>query len=158
MSALAASSEYLGGSTMPRISHITKINQASNFRICPADPRRHVSYNANVARRGIPKGQIRWYLREWMAVAGMGQRGGQTKMRELTGWSMATMSQLYNDQQDYSPKILEEAAAALNVEPFELLIPPERAMALRRLRESAAQIVRTEPEASPEPTKTSAAG
>jgi hypothetical protein len=101
---------------------------------------------------------VRWYLREWMAVAGMGQRGGQTKMRELTGWSMATMSQLYNDQQDYSPKILEEAAAALSIEPFELLIPPERAMALRRLRETAAQIVQAEPEAAAKSEKKAATG
>jgi len=65
-------------------------------------------------------------------------------MMELTGWSKATMSQLFNGTQDYSPKILTEAAKALNVEPFELLMPPERAMSLRRMRESAISIAAEE--------------
>lgn len=97
-----------------------------------------------MARRGVPKSQLRWYLREWMETAGLGRRGGQARMMELTGWSKATMSQLYTGRQDYNPKLLEEAAQALKAEPFELLIHPERAMALRRLRETAAAIVRDE--------------
>ena len=55
------------------------------------------------------------------------------------------MSQLYNGTQDYSPDIIEAAAVALHAEPFELLLPPERAMAIRSLRESAVTIVKTEP-------------
>lgn len=62
-------------------------------------------------------------------------------MCELTGWNKATCSQLYNNVQDYSPKIVNEAAKALNVEPWELLMTPERAMALRRIRASAEEIV-----------------
>ena len=65
----------------------------------------------------------------------------QRDMIERCDWSKATASQIYNGVQDYSPKIVAEAAAALNVEPFELLMPPERAMALRRLQASAEQIV-----------------
>lgn len=87
---------------------------------------------------------MKWFLREWMAATGFGERGGQSRLRELTGWSKATMSQLYKGEQDYNPTLLEEAAAALSAEPFELLIPPERAMALRQLRESAAVIVKTD--------------
>lgn len=64
-------------------------------------------------------------------------------MAKATGWSKATMSQLYNGSQDYSPAIIDAAAAALNVEPFELLMPPDRAMAIRGLRESAAVIVKS---------------
>lgn len=69
-------------------------------------------------------------------------------MMELTGWSKATMSQLYNGTQDYSPAILETAAAALGVEPFELLIPPERAMALRDFRRAARVIASDPPKGS----------
>lgn len=83
-------------------------------------------------RRGIPL-QINWYLREWMDMLGM----KQAEMIKLTDWSKASMSQLYNGKQDYSPKIVDAAAKALNVEPFELLMKPERAMALRRQREAA---------------------
>jgi hypothetical protein len=104
-----------------------------------------------MARRGAPKSQVGWYLREWMnTVPLFTGRGGQTRFRELTGWSKAVMSNLYNNQQDYSPLLLEQAAQALNVEPFELLIPPDRAMALRGFRQTAAKIVESEP--APLPT------
>ena len=65
----------------------------------------------------------------------------QRDMVERCDWSKATASQIYNGVQDFSPRIVLEAATALNVEPFELLMPPERAMALRRLRASAEEIV-----------------
>lgn len=61
-------------------------------------------------------------------------------MMELTGWSKATMSQLYNGTQDYSPKVVNEAAQALNVEPYELLMLPERAMHMRQMRKTALDI------------------
>lgn len=64
----------------------------------------------------------------------------QADMIKLTGWSKATASQLYNNKQDYNPAIVNVAAKALKVEPFELLMRPERAMALRRQREAALQI------------------
>jgi transcriptional regulator with XRE-family HTH domain len=89
-----------------------------------------------VARRGVPK-QINWYLREWMDTLGV----NQAEMIRRTDWSKATASQLYNNKQDYSPKIVNEAAKALNLEPFELLMKPERAMAYRRQRQAAFTIV-----------------
>jgi transcriptional regulator with XRE-family HTH domain len=83
-------------------------------------------------RRGIPN-QINWYLREWMDLLGK----SQADMMRLCGWSKASASYLYNNKQDYSPRIVNEAALALNLEPFELLMKPERAMALRKQREAA---------------------
>ncbi len=65
----------------------------------------------------------------------------QADMIRRTDWSKATASQLYNNVQDYSPKIGNEAAKALNVAPFELLMRPEEAMALRRQRAAALEIV-----------------
>lgn len=100
-----------------------------------------ISHTANMARRGKPKGLVPWYLPEWMAVAELKGRGAQTRMMELTGWSKATMSQLYNGGQDFSPKVLAEAAQALNCAPYELLMHPETAMAIRRLRQDALRIV-----------------
>ena len=85
-----------------------------------------------MARAGIPL-QRNWYLREWMLMLGK----SQADMCRLCDWSKGTASQLYNNKQDYSPRIVAAAAAALNVEPFELLMRPERAMALRRQREAA---------------------
>lgn len=102
---------------------------------------RESSHNWNMAtRRGKPTG-INWFLKEWVDFTWPVGRGAQAAMMKATGWSRATMSQLYNNEQDYSPKRVNEAALALNAEPWELLMPPERAMALRRIRASAEEIV-----------------
>lgn len=110
-------------------------------RTCRDDFRREISHNWNMAaRRGKPTG-INWYLKEWVDFTWPIGRGAQAAMMKATGWSRATMSQLYNNEQDYSPRRVNEAAIALNAEPWELLMPPERAMALRRIRASAEEIV-----------------
>jgi len=99
-----------------------------------------------MARRGIPKAQPVWYLPEWMDACGI---KSQAEMARLAGWSKATMSQLYNQQQDISTPILAAAAEALKVEPFELLMHPERAMAMRKFRETAAIVAGAAPQAEP---------
>lgn len=101
-----------------------------------------------MARRGIPKNGMSWYLPEWMEACGFKGRGAQARMMELTGWSRATMSQLYNGKQDYSPDVLATAAKALGLQPYELLMPPERALLLRQAVANARQIVEmvTEPD------------
>ena len=90
-----------------------------------------------MTRRGVPKGPVSWYLREWMDHLGVKQRD----MVERAGWSKATASQLYTGVQDYSPKIVMQASSALNVAPFELMMPPEQAMAIRQFKASAEKIV-----------------
>lgn len=99
---------------------------------------RQFPHNANMAnRRGIPKQGASWFIREWMDYYGI----KQAQMIDKTGWSKASTSQIYNGIQDYSPKIVAEAAAALNLQNYELLMHPDKAMALRRLQASAEQIV-----------------
>lgn len=119
-------------------SHITNICASGLVRTSRADIRNGISYYANMARRGIPKQPPAWFLREWMKACGIET---QAKMMELTGWSKATMSQLYNGKQDFNSKFLTEAADALGIERHELLMTPEIAMAQRRLRQAAIQIV-----------------
>lgn len=89
-----------------------------------------------MARRGVPT-QINWFLKEWMDHLEV----NQAEMIRRTNWSKASASQLYNNKQDYSPKLVNEAALALNVAPYELLMKPEAAMALRRLRADALRVV-----------------
>lgn len=132
MPAAVASSVVVGFSAMPISSHKTNLDASDFVRTIRNDFVGVYSHNRNMARRGIPT-QLNWYLREWMDMLGV----KQSEMIRRTDWSKASMSQLYNSKQDYSPKIVNEAAAALNVEPFELLMKPERAMALRRQREAA---------------------
>lgn len=134
--------EVMGLSGMATCSHIPNNITSYFVRTSRADNLCCLPYNARMAkRRGTPTGPRRWYLPEWMAAAGIEGRGAQVRMMALTGWSKATMSQLFNGEQDFSPKILEDAAAALNIEPFELLMLPARAMAYRQLQATAATIV-----------------
>jgi transcriptional regulator with XRE-family HTH domain len=130
-----------GLSTISSCSHITNLSAIAFVRTLHNDLESNHSHNLNMARRGVPK-QINWYLREWMeATEAFKGRGGQERFREVTGWSKATMSQLYNNKQDYSPKLVNEAAQALSIAPYELLMHPEWAMAIRRLRQDALRVV-----------------
>lgn len=117
-------------------SHITNFDASYFVRTSRNDFSRRVSHNRNMARRGIPT-QINWYLKEWMDMLEV----NQAEMIRRTGWSKASASQLYNNKQDYSPKIVNEAALALNVAPFELLMKPWEAMALRKQRAAAIELV-----------------
>lgn len=133
---MVARSETVGFSMPPVFAHY-ELRRKPFVRTKRNDLPANVSHNRNMARRGIPKGGASWFIREWMDHLGVRQRD----MVERCDWSKATASQIYNGVQDFSPRIVLEAATALNVEPFELLMPPERAMALRRLRASAEEIV-----------------
>lgn len=85
--------------------------------------------------RSRPRIQVGWFLREWMDTLQV----RQATMCDRTGWSKTTASLLYNCQQDYNPQLVADAARALNVEPWELLMHPELAMQLRRLRAAVAE-------------------
>jgi len=77
-----------------------------------------------------------WYLQEWMELAGKRQAD---LIREI-GWSRAKASDVWNGQQ-YTQQMIDDVAPWLHARPYELLMHPEEAMALRRLREDAARIV-----------------
>ena len=63
----------------------------------------------------------------------------QRDMVERAGWSKTTASLLYNKKQDMNVELLLAAAAALNREPFELLLPPEEAFRIIRHRQEVEQ-------------------
>lgn len=83
---------------------------------------------------------VGWYLREWMDTLQV----RQSDMIRETGWSKTTASLLYNCRQDYNPQLVAEAARALNIQPWELLMPPALAMQQRRLREAVVEEVQIE--------------
>lgn len=137
MPALLANSDVRGVSMPLSFAH-HELNCNRKVRTFGNDFHVGFSHNPNMAnRRGIPKQGASWFIREWMDMLGVRQRD----MVERCDWSKATASQIYNGTQDFSPKIVREAALALNVEPWELLMHPDKAMALRRLQASAQQIV-----------------
>ena len=77
-----------------------------------------------------------WFLRQWLATL----HTSQAELERRTGWDKRKASHLVNGHQPYKRNLVNEAASALNVEPFELLLHPEDAYALRRLRETALRI------------------
>lgn len=82
--------------------------------------------------RTRPKISVGWYLPEWMDSLEV----NQAQMIERAGWSKTTASLLYNRQQDFNPALVAAAAHALNIEPFELFLPPEEAHHIKRLRQA----------------------
>lgn len=141
MSAAVESSIVAGASAMCECSHITNLDAIGYVRTFGNDIWHHVSHNRNMARRGVPK-QINWYLREWMDYYEV----SQADMIRRTGWSKATASQLYNNKQDYNPKIINEAAEALSVRRYELLMRPEEAMRLRAEAKEKPKLVHSAPQ------------
>lgn len=56
-------------------------------------------------------------------------------------WNPAKISLMLRGKQQYNRDAVNELSAYLNLQPFELLMHPEDAMALRRMRAAALAIV-----------------
>lgn len=84
-----------------------------------------------------------WYLKEWLATL----RKKQADVARDLDWNKARVSLMIRGEQQYTRDAINELAAYLNIKPHELLMHPDDAMALRRLREDAIKIAA---DASPE--------
>lgn len=71
-----------------------------------------------------------WFLTDWMRSTGVKQTD---LIREL-GWSKAKVSDLVNGGQRYNRDVVNDLAKVLRVEPYELLMHPDEAHTIRRLR------------------------
>lgn len=85
-----------------------------------------VSYNRNMTRQPHHD----WYLTDWISASDT----TPARLRELTGWSKRKMSELINGQMRYNRDVINEAARALNIQPFELLMHPSDAAEIKSLR------------------------
>lgn len=63
------------------------------------------------------------------------------------GWAKASASTLWNGKQRYTQDLVDEVSTWFHIRPYELLMHPADAMALRQLRETAAKIAVINPEA-----------
>jgi hypothetical protein len=79
-----------------------------------------------------------WYLKEWLATLGKRQAD---IVRDL-GWNKARISLMLRGKQPYDRDSINELATYLHLQPHELLMHPEDAMALRQMRKAASEIVR----------------
>ncbi len=78
-----------------------------------------------------------WYASEWLRHF---KKKQADVVRDLD-WNKAKVSLTVAGKQPYGRDDLNELAEYLHLEPFEMLLPPERAMSYRQLRSSAEQIV-----------------
>lgn len=76
-----------------------------------------------------------WYLKDWLRTLGKRQAD---IVRDLD-WNKARVSLMLHGKQPYERDSVNELAEYLNIKPHELLMHPDDAMALRRLR---AEVVR----------------
>lgn len=86
-----------------------------------------------------------WYLKEWLKTLGK----KQADLERDLDMNKAKVSLIANGKQPYDRDDVNLISAYLLLEPFELLLPPERAMAFRQMRSSAEAIVKEAP--PPEP-------
>lgn len=56
-------------------------------------------------------------------------------------WLRARASKVWNGKLPYKRETVNELAAWLGLEPYELLLPPERALAIRNFYQSAENVV-----------------
>lgn len=94
-----------------------------------------------------------WYLADWAAWRGKRQADA---LREL-GWSRSSASDLWTGKQRYTQDHIDEAAKWLEIQPYELLLPPAEAMSLRKMREAALAIAADASSAHPDGAKVVAA-
>lgn len=98
-----------------------------------------ISHNANMARRrSTPPRELHhhWYLPEWAETLDKRQADA---VRDL-GWPKATASALWNAHQRYTQDYVDAVADWLGIRPYELLMPPDLAFAIRNMREEAVKI------------------
>lgn len=81
------------------------------------------------------------YLSEWLKAVGKKQA---SVVRELD-WNKAKVSLIASGKQPYTRDDINELARYLNLHPYELLMHPDDAMEIRRLREDALKIVSRNP-------------
>ncbi|MEK9212289.1 hypothetical protein [Sphingomonas sp. 2378] len=96
------------------------------------DPARYLAYKCRMA---VP--EYDWYFREWLAYFGKKQRDVVSDLE----WNKSKVSLMAAGKQPYTREEVNEIAAYLSLRPYELLMHPDDAMALRALRSEAMKVV-----------------
>lgn len=83
-----------------------------------------------------------WYLKQWLRTLGKKQADIVNDLE----WNKAKVSLTASGKQPYSRDEVNEIADYLNLRPYELLMHPDDAMALRRLRAEMIRLAHDEEE------------
>lgn len=76
-----------------------------------------------------------WYLRDWFATVGLKQHD----LVKRLDYPLNTAFKLWHGVQPARADHIADIAALLHIEPWELLMHPEEAMRLRRMRATIAE-------------------
>lgn len=74
-----------------------------------------------------------WFLKEWMELRGI----SQVRIRQLTGWSVGKVNEVYHGQSQYRRSTVNTLASILDIEPYELLMHPAQSRWMRQLIDAA---------------------
>lgn len=85
--------------------------------------------------------QPNWYLQEWFAHF---EKRQAALVNEL-GWDKSRANHIWHGRQPYRRETVNEVAMFLGIKPYELLMPPDEAIALRSLRDAARAIAANQP-------------
>ncbi len=77
-----------------------------------------------------------WFLQEWMRY----REKRQADLVKELGWAKGRANKFYHGQHPYRRDIVNELSTWLEIEPFELLMEPERAIRIRRLTAAVLEI------------------
>lgn len=77
-----------------------------------------------------------WFLSDWLAAKGM----SQADLCRATDFPKAKVSDLVNGKSRYNRDVVNTIARAMEIHPYELLMHPSDANALKRLRQTALSI------------------
>lgn len=80
-----------------------------------------------------------WFLPQWMKTL----KVSQAELARRCDWTGGTMHGIYHGRTAYYRDIVNLIAAKLNIQPFELLMHPDDAMAIRQFRKDALRVVET---------------
>lgn len=80
-----------------------------------------------------------WYLKEWLRTL----KKKQAHIVRDLDWNKAKVSLMLRGEQPYTRDAVNELAAYLHLSPYELLMHPDDAMAIRQLRADALRVVET---------------
>ncbi len=89
-------------------------------------------------KKSTPPKQLshHWFLAEWAERKGVRQRDAIQHL----GWSKAQASDLFTGKQRYTQDLVEDVAKWLHLAPYELLMHPDDAMAIRDMMRTAARL------------------
>lgn len=105
---------------------------SAGFHLGLTDADAPCSHDVNMAAPERPL----WYLQEWFAANGLIQRDLVTGL----DWLPAKAHKVWHGLQEPKTSEIRDIAALLNIAPHELLMPPEEAMRIRRLRSVISEV------------------